>query len=210
MATARWDPANDHLLGTMPDPQLAGMFGLSSQQVVYRRNKLGIAAHDRTRVSVDWTAERDALLGTMSDAALAARIGVAPCTVGVRRRSLGIAPYGGERSIAHWTADEDALLGTMTDAEVAKQTGRSVRSVSERRISRGIKAVRPTKRMPTALREKVMQLEPVLIERYRAAGLPIDKLSEWQIIEIAVNELMASARKSRIRKQYRGQEGGTT
>ena len=100
-----------------------------------------------------------------------------------------------------WTGEELELLGTDTDAEIGRVLRRSASSVRQARLNRGIPAYRvaigsPERRERAGLirvndstRDLISELEPLLLLRYQAAGLPIDRLDPWQIVEIALREL---------------------
>lgn len=92
-----WEP----LLGKMYDREIAEKFGVSPDNVRYRRRKLGIAAkpapkpestpggHNRLNLP-DWTICQ---LGRISDKKLAKQVGCDPSVVSRHRKERGIASY---------------------------------------------------------------------------------------------------------------------
>ncbi|UJB63619.1 hypothetical protein YS110_02025 [Acidovorax sp. YS12] len=190
-----WTSESIALLGTMPDRQIARKLGITPVMVAYQRKLLGI---EKFTPQSAWAPENDHLLGTVTDAALAEKLGVAKHTVLNRRRELGV-PAFGPRGWPAWPEDQLDILGTIPDTEIAQQVGRSVSAVRQQRMALGIKAFhehRGVIKITPDLRAKLEELEPVLLQRYRDAGLPIDRLEPWQIVEIALSELLASARKA--------------
>jgi hypothetical protein len=84
-----WQPAEDKLLGTASDRELARRLGRSLSSVRQRMTQLGVQSPLR-----HWTAADDALLGKMLDEAVARRLGRTVRAVSTRRQRLGI-PAGG-------------------------------------------------------------------------------------------------------------------
>jgi hypothetical protein len=88
-----WTGAEDALLGTMRDKDVAAKIGRSAAAVADRRYVLCIPAFTKRAARgkpVKWTVARLKMLGAMTDAELAARLG---CTIEVvrnQRRRLGI------------------------------------------------------------------------------------------------------------------------
>ena len=182
-----WTAESSALLGTMPDRHIAQKLGITPVMVAYQRKRLGIKQYAAPST---WAAENDHLLGTKTDAALAKELGVAKHTVLNRRRELKIPAFGPSGWPA-WPQEQVHLLGTMPDAELAQQIGRSVSAVRQQRLTLGIKAFRYSASIAITpeMRAKLEALEPVLLQRYKDAGLPITRLEPWQIVEIAISEL---------------------
>lgn len=74
-----------HVLGTIPDRDVAKLIGCSTAYVAKQRKLRSLDAPG-TRKRHEWTAEEDALLGTDTDAKIAARLNVSTTTVSLRRR----------------------------------------------------------------------------------------------------------------------------
>ena len=182
-----WTAESSALLGTMPDRHIAQKLGITPVMVAYQRKRLGIKQYAAPST---WAAENDHLLGTKTDAALAKELGVPKHVVLKRRRALKIPAFGPSGWPA-WPQEQVHLLGTMPDAELAQQIGRSVSAVRQQRLALGIKAFRYSASITITheMRVKLEALEPVLLQRYKDAGLPITRLEPWQIVEIAINEL---------------------
>lgn len=184
-----WTAERAALLGTMPDRHLAQQLGITPVMVAYQRKQLGIKQYTAPSV---WHAANDRLLGTKTDAALAQEMGVPKHVVLHRRRELKIPAFGPSGWPA-WPQEQVQLLGTMPDAELAQQIGRSVSAVRQQRLTLGIKAYRgyPGAIVIThEMRVKLDALEPLLMQRYKDAGLPIARLEPWQIVDIALTEMM--------------------
>ena len=179
-----WTAESSALLGTMPDRHIAQKLGITPVMVAYQRKRLGIKQYAAPST---WAAENDHLLGTKTDAALAKELGVPKHVVLKRRCALKIPAFGP----SGWPKEQAQLLGTMPDAELAQQIGRSVSAVRQQRLTLGIKAFRYSASIAITpeMRAKLEALEPVLLQRYKDAGLPITRLEPWQIVEIAISEL---------------------
>ena len=183
-----WTAERAALLGTMPDRHLAQQLGITATMVAYKRKQLGIKQYAAPSA---WSAANDRLLGTKTDAALAQELGVPKHVVLNRRRELQIPAFGPSGWPA-WPQEQVQLLGTMPDAELAQQIGRSVSAVRQQRLALGIKSCRSYPgviAITPELRAKLDVLEPLLLQRYKDAGLPIARLEPWQIVEIAISEL---------------------
>ena len=182
-----WTAESSALLGTMPDRHIAQKLGITPVMVAYQRKRLGIKQYAAPST---WAAENDQLLGTKTDAALAKELGVPKHVVLKRRCALKIPAFGPSGWPA-WPKEQAQLLGTMPDAELAQQIGRSVSAVRQQRLTLGIKAFRYSASIAITpeMRAKLEALEPVLLQRYKDAGLPITRLEPWQIVEIAISEL---------------------
>lgn len=117
-----------------------------------------------------------------------------------------------------WTPEMIARLGADRDEVIARELGMPVTAVRYQRLKRGIPQYLQARHMPPDLRArrdlyvtldealaaKLNELGPMLMSRYRDAGLPIRALDHAQIIEIAVNELLSSERRRKTRGAYRG------
>lgn len=166
--------------------------------------------------TVQLTDEHIASMGKMPDAELAKIVGCTPWVVAYHRKKRGIPTFSevheqaGKRSLEtrrEWTAEEDALLGSDSDAAVAQHIGRTRASVAQRRIGLGIPSARRARgiaprstntiHLSEEMRAALHELEPHVRQRYKDAGLPIVRVEPWQIVEIALTDLLASARSKR-------------
>ncbi len=86
-----WTAAEDKLLGTDADKEIARRIGRTTRAVETRREKLGIKAQHR--IGKVWPARVLALLGKVPDTEIAAMMDVWSLTVLKKRRSLGIPSY---------------------------------------------------------------------------------------------------------------------
>ena len=125
-----WTTAEDKLLGTMKDRDLAQRLGRPLEAVRERRRRLSIAHYypDYRRL---WTPAEEQLLGTMSDERLARRLKRSVETVRTRRAHKGIPVFCPKKH--WWTAEDDKLLGLRPDAQVAMLLGIPVSVVRHRR-----------------------------------------------------------------------------
>jgi hypothetical protein len=80
-----------HLLGKVPDTQIAARLGISN--TVVRKHRLATARKSVERHKVIIWAAYDHLLGKMTDTELAYKIGCDRTTVSARRKKLGIPSY---------------------------------------------------------------------------------------------------------------------
>jgi hypothetical protein len=129
-----WTPAEDELVGTMADKQLAARLGRSVGSVGHRRRKLL-----RPQISPGvkrWSEADLALLGQLSDAEVVARTGHPLNSVKQKRCDLGRPPVNPKRRA--WQPHEDVLLGTNTDKAIAARLGRDKTTVACRRLKLGI------------------------------------------------------------------------
>ena len=183
-----WTREHAALLGTMPDRHLAQRLGITPVMVAYQRKRLGIKKFAPPSA---WSDQHDHLLGTKTDAALAQELGVPKHLVLKRRRALKIPAFGPSGWPA-WPQEQVHLLGTMPDAELAQQIGRSVSAVRQQRLTLGIKAFRYSASIAITpeMRVKLEALEPMLLQRYCDSGLPIARLEPWQVVDIALTELV--------------------
>lgn len=88
-----WTPAEDRLLGTKPDTQIAAQLGRSRAQVRLRRIAMGRAPVVKAATRFAWTPDQDHLLGTASDGAIARQLGRTRFSVQLRRLKLGLPSY---------------------------------------------------------------------------------------------------------------------
>lgn len=86
-----WSAAEDKLLGTDADKEIARRLGRTTRAVERRREKLGIKAQHH--IGKVWPKRVLALLGKVPDAQVAAMMDVWSLTVLKKRRSLGIPSY---------------------------------------------------------------------------------------------------------------------
>jgi hypothetical protein len=138
-----WTRAEEELLGTLPDKQLARRFKRTLESVRTRRASKGIPVCDPKKHR--WTADDDKLLGLRPDAQVALLLRITKEAVKHRRHQLRISLPGQERIIPAskpWLPEDDALLGTISDQEVARRLGRSATSVKARRARQGIASCR--------------------------------------------------------------------
>ena len=160
---------------------------------------------------IEWDASKIALLGTIPDRDLAKKLGVNAHVVRYQREKQNIPPATRRDKLWEpWADYEIDLLGTMPDAELAKKLERTTSSIRLKRVSLGIptfgksnaaKIKKATLEISDEMQEKLAELEPYLLQRYIDAGLPIDALHPWQIVEIALNELLHSVRKSQAKSR---------
>ena len=149
-----WQPAEDRLLGTASDEELAVRLKRTPGAVRTRRCSLGIEI--KARRNPPWTRAHEKLLGTDIDAQIARLLGRGERGVELRRRALGIQKYGGTENIRPWQASEDALLGTKPDREVARLLGRPLSSVQTRRHLKGIPNPAPLRKSWTAEEDELL------------------------------------------------------
>lgn len=204
----KWPEEKSHLLGTKPDVDVAKEVGCTPWVVAYQRKQRGIPTY---AAPSDWDTANDHLLGTVPDPELSRQFDVPTHTIRHRRITLGI-PAHGRDGHKDWTPDEEARLGADTDAAIAQELGRSRASVLQRRVKLNIPPVRVRPGTPNApkrpaihisedMQSKLDALHAPLLQRYRDAGLPLEELQPWQIVEIALNELLQSVRKSQARQR---------
>lgn len=125
----------EHLLGQIPDTQIAKILGIDTAAVQRRRQKKGIQSFE----SNVWL-QVDHLLGTMMDKDVGKIVGKSAGAVKHRRLSLGIPGY--VRPFLH--AEEiDSLLGTMSDKDIAQMFDTNATAISRRRTKLGIPPYAP-------------------------------------------------------------------
>jgi len=133
-----WTDAEERLLGTMSDPDLARRLGRSVRAIRLRRHQRGIPKfHSQRR---PWTEAEEELLGTMPDRRFARKFKRSVRSVIVRRceKNIGLV----RRQMHRWTAADDQLLGARPDAQIALLLGLSQLAVSRHRQRLGIPARR--------------------------------------------------------------------
>lgn len=127
-----WTPAQEALLGTVPDEEVARRIGRSEKGVREKREELGIPNAGPTHRR--WTRRELRLLGRMPDAEIARRTGRMSARVRHKRRALEI-PAPEKR---RWTKKELAALGKEPDDVLAERFGRTEGAVTHQRTIRGI------------------------------------------------------------------------
>src|SRR5437667_8890369 len=79
----RWTRAEERLLGTKPDAEVAALLGRTRFAVQLRRHSLGIPARYEDRSA--WSPEEDKLVGTLPDTEVARILGRSIGSVKARR-----------------------------------------------------------------------------------------------------------------------------
>jgi hypothetical protein len=125
-----WTSAEDKLLGTLKDVDLAQRLGRPLEAVKQRRRQLAIAPFCPAYLR-RWTEAEERLLGTLPDARLAQKLKRSVETVRTRRAHKGIPVFNPKRH--WWTPEDDKLLGLRPDAQVALLLGISAATVKHRR-----------------------------------------------------------------------------
>ena len=143
-----WRPADEKILGTRPDSQIALLLGRTLLSVVQRRRRLGIPNRWSRKIQRPWTAADDRLLGTGSDPEIAKILGRSTTAVCQHRQKLGIEAAPHPKA---WTEKELALLGTMPDKEAARLVGRAYDAVRAMRLKLGKPCVNPAWKPWTAV-----------------------------------------------------------
>jgi hypothetical protein len=126
----KWKRAEDKLLSTARDPEIARPLKRSLTSVRARRQVLGVAALPRYPV---WTRAQNKLLGRAPDSEVALGVNRSTPAVRKQRLKLGIAAFRPMPEYRSWTAAEDKLVGTMRDDKQAKFLGRTLNAVRQRR-----------------------------------------------------------------------------
>ncbi|MGB0580653.1 MAG: hypothetical protein ACPGVU_13185, partial [Limisphaerales bacterium] len=129
----KWYPAEEDLLGTMTDNELAEVLGRCPAVVAARRREKGISPF----VIRPWSDEEDEMLGTMPDERVAFVTKRSIDAVKTRRSQKGVVPFGGWKR-APWNQWEIDLLGTVPDKDLATRLGRSYGAVRKTRANLGI------------------------------------------------------------------------
>jgi hypothetical protein len=161
----RWTPAEDALLGTMPDPEVAQALQRTALGVRKRRRLLGVPPFADPAMR-PWPAEEEKLLGTMPDAQLAHRLGRSTTAVKQRRKKRGIPIFGGRTSRREaeedepWMPAEDGLLGRMADETLASRLHRTVGEVSARRRELGLGDYNPQRPLWRPEDDRVLGTRP--------------------------------------------------
>ena len=141
----------EHLLGKIPDCQIAKRFEDSYSTIRKKRIDLGIPVYN---IKCPY----DHLLGTKPDTAIAKEFGVSIHAVFYRREKLNIPVY-------RPTTDYDHLLGTMPDTKIAEAYGISRQAVSERRNKLNIDPYTPPPKEPKPPRVKSKMGRPTIRDR---------------------------------------------
>jgi len=132
-ADRAWSAAEESLVGTRPDREVARLLKRSVVAVAARRKLKAIPYQNPAFHG--WSTQELALLGQLPDDEVVARTGHPLKSVQIKRQALGmlVRPHP-----APWTATEDRLLGTIADTLLAAQLGRSRSQVRLRRIALSI------------------------------------------------------------------------
>ena len=125
--------------GTRGDKDIALDFRLTVREVLFARNKLGIAPYSR---AVNLPEEAIALLGKQTDASIAERFGVSATTIVNVRKQLGVKAY----RAGNLPEEAIALLGKQPDSALAKRFGVSTATIFNIRKQHGVEAYRPRKK----------------------------------------------------------------
>jgi hypothetical protein len=149
-----WQPAEDQMLGTASDEELAVRLRRSPGAVRSRRRALGIDLQAPRNPM--WTRTEEKLLGTASDAEVARLLGRGERGVQIRRQALGIRKHAGVAKARPWKASEDALLGVKPDREVARLLKRPLSSVQIRRHLKGIPNPAPLRKPWRAAEDQLL------------------------------------------------------
>ena len=129
-----WTPAEEALLGTRPDRELAQEMNRSVVAVAARRRRRKIPCPNP--LVHPWKDSEIALLRQLPDAAVAQRTGHPLRSVQSKRESLGLWVRPRPKP---WTRAEEGLLGQKPDTEVAAMLRRGRADVRRRRIALNIK-----------------------------------------------------------------------
>jgi len=184
LASAKWSPREDELLGKWPDERLARFLGRTVKAVQIRRRVLRILYGKPSR---RWTEEEVRLL----DPALAK----GPITPWTRRlaRQLGRnfdslchkrrVVYGAMKESRPWTKRELRLLGTRPDSEVAAMIGRKTVTVQVRRGKLGIQSFRGRNKFRwTPARDRLLGTRPDQeLVKILGASHPVIKLRRQEL-----------------------------
>ena len=143
-----WTAAEDDLLGTMHDTELAEQLGVWHSIVTYRRMQLDKEAF-RPSQRVEWTRGMQDLLGEVPDAVVARDYEISPTTVKLKRLELGIPPYGKQYELEpELPLDVINRIGKVADLHLATVYGVSrlrIRVYRKLHNIPAVKADRPTK-----------------------------------------------------------------
>jgi hypothetical protein len=131
-----WTPEDLALLGTMSDPELGELLGISHATVYLKRRRLGICPFQPKPVDVEWTEEMLGLLGKVPDAEVAQRYGLAIVTVYRKRSSLKIPAFLETGPVAR--TDEIGELLHLPSKEVHLRTGLAFTTIKHLRERWGI------------------------------------------------------------------------
>lgn len=161
-----WVPADEALLGTMPDTQLAIRLDTTRSIVNHRRTQLKCPAFVPTvdwppsgKHHHDWQPEEETILGTDYDNLIAKQLGLNHLQVTYRRNQLGIDPFRPSATI-EWTQSMLSNLGEISDKDFAEYFEICASSVYVKRLLLDIphfKSRQPC-RLPTIPKETVALL----------------------------------------------------
>ena len=123
-----WSPEEEKLLGTRPDCEVAKLVGRGTQDVGWKRRKLGIPC---CYSYPPWTPEHLELVGKKPDKEVALLTGHSLNSARHKRWVLRRPSPKPER--IRWTPEQDRLLGKLPDSALARWMGRTTGAVRERR-----------------------------------------------------------------------------
>lgn len=156
---------------------------------------------------INWTKQHLGMLGTIPDSRLAGLVGCHKMSVRNMRLKLEIPAFDYKASLAgretkksrlNWTKEMDAVLGTVSDKAAGEQLGLHYKTVVRRRLVLKIPAYRTTNASAFApnppllsdkSRELIKLLSPVIAQKWKLLGVPIDRATPRQVIEHALSEL---------------------
>ena len=136
-----WTPENLKKLGTMSDPKLAELIGMSPKGVAKKRASLQIKPfRDSTHLEKHvWTKTQLSWLGKLSDAEIARRIGVNATSVATQRKKRRIALSGTLQTPRRpWSKEELKYLGKINDVQFSRKFKRARRIIRDKRAELGI------------------------------------------------------------------------
>jgi len=188
-------------MGTADAADALGISAVSVRRIRRELEKMG------SGTQFVWTPEADALLGKESDLTVATNLGVSHMAVMMRRRQLGIPAKNPRSPRVEWTQEMDALLGTDMDSVIAGKLGFSENQIMSRRRKLNIarkETPRPDKSgvkvfIENDLLEKIVRLEPLLVDRFRRLRVPIKSLEPVQVIESALDYMLDHAEGGKLR-----------
>jgi hypothetical protein len=196
-----WTDAMDALIGTDTDAAIGARLGVTGRSVLSRRKNLGIATPVTNNQKIVWTQEIDAMIASATNLHVSRLFGMSVVAVSKRRAELGLPTIAKRAPHAKFTAEMDAALVNSSAREAAEALGVTIEQVYWRRERLGLAAIHNAPRFhrsrtgePLVLDQKLLakirNLEPVLLEQFEKNGLPIRKIEDWQIIEVAIDFLI--------------------
>ncbi len=127
----------EHLLGKIPDVEIADQLGCCEGLVQSKRLKAGIKyKRGRKHGSYNKPPPWLKLIGIKTDAEISRKFGITTQAAQLRRKQAGIPPAPNSRFV-DWSK-VDHLLGTVTDVEIATIIKRDSAVVGKRRRKLGI------------------------------------------------------------------------